>query len=74
MLNVFIELDNLLGDGQDVFGPAVSVGLQSLGGEVAWSFQGECFSKGPLVGGQELQWEQSPFCFGPASASFLSER
>lgn len=33
-LNVFIELDNLSGDGQDVFGPEVSVGLWSLGGEV----------------------------------------
>lgn len=27
MLNVFTELDNLSGDGKDVFGPAVSVGL-----------------------------------------------
>lgn len=36
LLNVFIELDNLLGDGQDVLGPLVSVDLQSFrGGEVA---------------------------------------
>ena len=35
VINVFSELDNLLGDGQDVFGPAVPVGLRSLGGEVA---------------------------------------
>lgn len=35
ILNVFIELDNLLGDGQDVLGPVVSVDLRSLGGEVA---------------------------------------
>lgn len=35
-LNVFIELDNLLGDGQDVLGPVVSVDLRSSGGgEVA---------------------------------------
>lgn len=35
-LNVFIELDNLLGDGQDVLGPVVSVDLQGFrGGEVA---------------------------------------
>lgn len=32
-LNVLIELDNLLGDGQDVLGPVVSVDLRSLGGE-----------------------------------------
>lgn len=31
-LNVLIELDNLLGDGQDVLGPVVSVDLRSLGG------------------------------------------
>lgn len=35
MLNVFAELDNLSGDGKDVFGPAVSAGLWSPGGEVA---------------------------------------
>lgn len=35
-LNVLIELDNLLGDGQDVLGPVVSVDLRSFrGGEVA---------------------------------------
>lgn len=31
-LNVLIELDNLLGDGQDVLGPVVSVDLRSFGG------------------------------------------
>ncbi|CAB1418516.1 unnamed protein product [Pleuronectes platessa] len=35
VVNVFIELDNLSGDGQDVFAPAGSASLQSLGGEVA---------------------------------------
>lgn len=34
-LNVLIELDNLVGDGQDVLGPVVSVDLRSFGGGVA---------------------------------------
>lgn len=35
-LNVFIELNNLLGDGQDVLGPVGSVDLRSWGREGRW--------------------------------------
>lgn len=64
------ELVNLLGDGQDVLGPA---DLCGPGGEMAWSFQGECSSKGALSRWSGATMATKPSLFWPQFC-FLSVR
>ena len=78
-VNVLTGLDNQSGDGQDELAqwPPWVWGAPG-GGDVGvkWprSSQGECSSKGSLVGGQEVQWQQSTLCFAPAAVVNPEER